>query len=134
MAALFHPRVEAWFSQRFGTPTEPQERGWPAIATGADTLIAAPTGSGKTLAAFLTAIDALVRHPDAATRIIYVSPLKALANDVQKISSSRSPSSVWPVKFVSACAVATRCPPSAPPCSAGRRKFWSPRLSHSTSC
>ncbi|HXR97178.1 MAG TPA: DEAD/DEAH box helicase [Terriglobales bacterium] len=84
MAALFHPRIEAWFSQRFGTPTEPQERGWPAIATGADTLIAAPTGSGKTLAAFLTAIDALVRHPDAATSVIYVSPLKALANDVQK--------------------------------------------------
>lgn len=87
--ARFHPLVEDWFQQRFGTPTEPQAAGWPAIAAGLPTLIAAPTGSGKTLTAFLAALDRLIRRglagalPDA-TDVIYVSPLKALANDVQK--------------------------------------------------
>lgn len=87
--ARFHPLVADWFTQRFGTPTEPQELGWPAIAAGLPTLIAAPTGSGKTLTAFLAAVDRLIRRglegalPDA-TDVIYVSPLKALANDVQK--------------------------------------------------
>ncbi|MEX2430541.1 MAG: DEAD/DEAH box helicase, partial [Dehalococcoidia bacterium] len=88
----FHPIVDAWFTQRFGTPTEAQAQGWPAIAAGRHTLIAAPTGSGKTLAAFLTALDSLVRQaldsageglPDA-TQVVYVSPLKALANDIQR--------------------------------------------------
>jgi len=74
---------------RFGAPTEPQVRGWPEIGAGHDVLISAPTGSGKTLAAFLTAIDGLVRRarlgplPDE-TEIVYVSPLKALSNDVHK--------------------------------------------------
>src|SRR5690348_14980287 len=86
---MLHPVVEAWFGERFGTPTEPQTRGWPAIATGRDTLIAAPTGSGKTLAAFLIAIDGLFRQAAAGTlgdgvQVVYVSPLKALANDVHK--------------------------------------------------
>ena len=58
----FHPVVARWFEQKFGTPTEPQERGWPAIQSGAHTLIAAPTGSGKTLAAFLASLDALFRE------------------------------------------------------------------------
>ncbi|MFP5341118.1 MAG: DEAD/DEAH box helicase, partial [Gammaproteobacteria bacterium] len=83
----FHPAVAAWFSEAFPGPTEAQERAWPCIAAGRHTLVAAPTGSGKTLTAFLAAIDALVRQalasglPDA-TRVLYVSPLKALSNDI----------------------------------------------------
>jgi ATP-dependent helicase Lhr and Lhr-like helicase len=85
----FHPAVAGWFTARFGAPTEPQERAWPSIAAGRNTLIAAPTGSGKTLAAFLAAIDELVRLALAGgladeTRVVYVSPLKALSNDVQR--------------------------------------------------
>ena len=85
----FHPAVEAWFQRTFDAPTEPQLRGWPAIQSSRHTLIAAPTGSGKTLAAFLAAIDDLVRQGlngglDEATKVVYVSPLKALSNDVRK--------------------------------------------------
>src|SRR6476646_1032520 len=86
----FHPAVAAWFSKRFGAATVPQARAWPEIRAGRHTLIAAPTGSGKTLAAFLSAIDDLVRQallngglPDE-TEVVYVSPLKALSNDVEK--------------------------------------------------
>ena len=85
----FHPIIQTWFKNRFQGPTEAQEAGWPAIAQGRHTLIAAPTGSGKTLAAFLTCIDGLVRLgiaeglPDT-TQVVYVSPLKALSNDIQK--------------------------------------------------
>jgi ATP-dependent Lhr-like helicase len=83
----FHPTIERWFSDRFGEPTEPQREGWPRIRQGRHTLIAAPTGTGKTLAAFLSAIDALARKgaalPDE-THVLYVSPLRALSNDVQK--------------------------------------------------
>jgi ATP-dependent Lhr-like helicase len=87
--AYFHPLVQRWFSQRFGTPTEPQERGWASIAAGRSTLIAAPTGSGKTLAAFLWSIDRLIKRAlggelDDRTSVIYVSPLKALGNDIAK--------------------------------------------------
>ncbi len=85
----FHPVVRTWLEQRFGEPTEPQEAGWPAIQQGGHVLIAAPTGSGKTLAAFLSAIDALVRRGlngglENRTRVLYVSPLKALANDIRQ--------------------------------------------------
>ena len=85
----FHPVIQRWFRGRFDAPTEAQAVGWPAIAQGRHTLIAAPTGSGKTLTAFLTCIDQLVRQgmeaelPDA-TQVVYVSPLKALSNDIQK--------------------------------------------------
>src|ERR1700740_960445 len=84
-----HPLVVEWFVQRFATPTEPQELGWPHILAGETTLISAPTGSGKTLAAFLACIDKLVRKALAAnlsdrTEVVYVSPLKALSNDIQK--------------------------------------------------
>ncbi|MEY2408964.1 MAG: ATP-dependent helicase Lhr and Lhr-like helicase [Verrucomicrobiota bacterium] len=85
----FHPIIARWFRDKFGTPTPPQEQGWPAIQSGPHTLIAAPTGSGKTLAAFLCALDALFREgiagelPDE-TRVLYVSPLKALSNDIHK--------------------------------------------------
>src|SRR5215213_5107580 len=86
---LFHPAVSTWFEKRFGSPTEPQVRAWPEIHAGRHTLIAAPTGSGKTLAAFLAAIDALVRQAQAGelrdeTQVVYVSPLKALSNDIRK--------------------------------------------------
>lgn len=95
--AAFHPAVADWFGASFGTPTPAQARAWPAIASGRHALIAAPTGSGKTLAAFLAVIDALVRRglagpgdgdlfghalPDR-TFVVYVSPLKALSNDVR---------------------------------------------------
>ncbi|HEY5425538.1 MAG TPA: DEAD/DEAH box helicase, partial [Candidatus Tumulicola sp.] len=89
MVETFHPLVGRWFAERFGSPTEPQIQGWPLIRAGGDTLISAPTGSGKTLAAFLICLDGLVRRaadgelPDE-TLVVYVSPLKALTNDVRK--------------------------------------------------
>jgi ATP-dependent Lhr-like helicase len=84
-----HPVVRDWFIDRFGSPTEPQALGWPHILRGRSTLISAPTGAGKTLAAFLACIDRLVRAGIEGTltdrtEIVYVSPLKALGNDVQK--------------------------------------------------
>src|SRR5213082_2497250 len=84
-----HPLVAEWFTTKFGTPTEPQELGWPHILAGRTTLISAPTGSGKTLAAFLACIDRLVRKALAGdlqdrTEVLYVSPLKALGNDIHK--------------------------------------------------
>lgn len=85
----FDPAVAGWFQERFEAPTEPQARGWPAIARGEDVLITAPTGSGKTLAAFLFALDRLTREarsgtlPDE-TRVVYVSPLKALSADIRR--------------------------------------------------
>ena len=85
----FHPVVARWFDQTFGSPTEPQACGWPAIQSGRHVLISAPTGSGKTLAAFLASLDILFREgmqaelPDE-TQVVYVSPLKALSNDIRK--------------------------------------------------
>src|SRR5689334_1106260 len=84
-----HPLVREWFVERFATPTEPQEQGWPHILAGHTTLISAPTGSGKTFAAFLACIDRLVRKALAGdlqdrTEVLYISPLKALGNDIQK--------------------------------------------------
>src|ERR1700682_5663897 len=87
----FHPAVRAWFERRFPEgPTPAQVQGWPEIAAGRNTLIAAPTGSGKTLAGFLVCIDALYRaaergeEVEGTTQVVYVSPLKALAVDVQQ--------------------------------------------------
>ena len=87
--AWAHPVTAEWFLRKFGSPTEPQEAGWPKIVAGCATLISAPTGSGKTLAAFLVAIDSLLRQAIdgclmPCTQVVYVSPLKALSNDVQK--------------------------------------------------
>ncbi len=87
--AWAHPLVQEWFTARFSTPTEPQEQGWPHILAGHTTLISAPTGSGKTLAAFLACIDRLVCKALAGelrdrTEVLYISPLKALGNDIQK--------------------------------------------------
>jgi len=88
-STLFHPAVAAWFASRFASPTAAQAQAWPSIQAGRHTLIAAPTGSGKTLAAFLAAIDALLRQGlegrlTDETQVVYVSPLKALSNDIQR--------------------------------------------------
>ncbi|MGH6609910.1 MAG: DEAD/DEAH box helicase, partial [Burkholderiaceae bacterium] len=85
----FHPAVQAWFASAFAAPTGAQVEAWPAIKAGKHALVAAPTGSGKTLAAFMSAIDALVREGverglSDETHVVYVSPLKALSNDIQK--------------------------------------------------
>ncbi|MCI0342980.1 MAG: DEAD/DEAH box helicase, partial [Planctomycetales bacterium] len=85
--APFHPAIRRWFESRFREPTEPQREGWPRIREGRHLLVAAPTGTGKTLAAMLSALDSLLREgpslPDE-TRVLYVSPLRALSHDVQK--------------------------------------------------
>src|SRR5690349_14094380 len=88
------PLGREWIEERFGTPTEPQEQGWPHILAGHSPLISAPTGSGKTLAAFLACIDRLVRKALAGglqerTEVLYISPLKALGNDIQDRKSTR---------------------------------------------
>jgi ATP-dependent helicase Lhr and Lhr-like helicase len=89
LSELFHPAVATWFADRFAAPTPAQAQAWPAIKAGRHALIAAPTGSGKTLAAFLAAIDTLIRQglngdlPDE-TQVVYVSPLKALSNDINR--------------------------------------------------
>src|SRR5215204_3580608 len=83
--APFTPRVAEWFERAFAAPTPAQAQAWPAIATGEHALISAPTGSGKTLAAFLWALDRFVAEPShERTRLVYVSPLKALSYDVEK--------------------------------------------------
>jgi len=85
----FHPVVADWFLSQFENPSEAQCQAWPAIQSGQSTLICAPTGSGKTLAAFLAVIDQLVKQGLASTlpdqcQVLYVSPLKALSNDINK--------------------------------------------------
>ncbi len=84
----FHPAVEQWFAEAFGAPTPPQAHGWPPIARGESTLVFAPTGSGKTLAAFLSCLDRVMFSPvpvkDARCRVLYVSPIKALAVDIER--------------------------------------------------
>jgi ATP-dependent Lhr-like helicase len=85
----FHPAVRTWFERKFKAPTDAQRDGWPHILAGRDTLISAPTGSGKTLAAFLVSIDRLIRKAEAGeleerVEVVYVSPLKALSNDIQR--------------------------------------------------
>src|ERR1035441_10423834 len=92
--ACFHPVTAAWFQAVFDAPTAPQRMGWPAIARGESALILAPTGTGRTLAAFLWCLDRLMLQPlpeghVQGCRIVYVSPLKALAVDVKR--NLRSP-------------------------------------------
>src|SRR5689334_19315959 len=86
---IFHPVIEEWFRRSFTAATEAQTLAWTELAAGNDVLVSAPTGSGKTLAAFLTCIDRLVRQAldgtlEDRTEVVYVSPLKALSNDIQK--------------------------------------------------
>jgi ATP-dependent helicase Lhr and Lhr-like helicase len=85
----FHPAVAAWFTRTFDAPTQAQAEAWAAIQAGRDVLVAAPTGSGKTLAAFLAVIEQLIREGAAGvlpdeTRVLYISPLKALSNDIHR--------------------------------------------------
>ena len=89
MLARLHPLVRRWFKETFGKPSDPQREGWPAIASGAHTLILAPTGTGKTLAAFLWELNELIvrgaKDPlSNAVQLLYISPLKALNNDIQR--------------------------------------------------
>lgn len=113
----FHPLIREWFLGRFSAPTEPQRLGWPQIATGKHTLIAAPTGSGKTLTAFLAAIDRLLHEAVQGTltdeiRVIYVSPLRALSNDMHRNLE---------VPLAEITALAQVEFPAAPPIRAGLR-------------
>ena len=84
--APFHPLIREWFAARLGEPTDAQRRAWPAIAAGAHVLVTAPTGSGKTLTAFLWALHRFLSGDweTGGTRVLYVSPLKALNNDIQR--------------------------------------------------
>src|SRR5579859_1609078 len=85
--APFHPIVQRWFEETLGPPSAPQKQGWPAIASGAHTLVLAPTGSGKTLAAFLWGLNRLIEERLSGateTRLLYLSPLKALNYDVER--------------------------------------------------
>ena len=88
MLDQFSPATRSWFEASFAEPTEAQREGWPAIAAGRHTLIHAPTGSGKTLAAFLWTIDQLLNEPvpppQERCRVLYISPLKALAYDIER--------------------------------------------------
>ena len=148
MIDRFHPLVREWFASRYGEPTEPQVCGWPAIAAGNDVLISAPTGSGKTLAAFSICLDDLVRRAAANelpdhTLVVYVSPLKALTNDVRKnlelplaelLARSRESKAWRSRRSAPRCAPATRRRPNARACCASRRTCWSRRPSRSSSC
>ena len=90
--APFSPAVREWFAATFEAPTQAQSEGWAAISQGRHTLIHAPTGSGKTLAAFLWTLDRLSRHPpprdpkNTTVRVLYISPLKALAYDIERLA------------------------------------------------
>jgi len=133
----FHPAVAAWFARTFDAPTPAQSEAWPAIRSGRNVLVAAPTGSGKTFAAFLAAIDQLVKEglesalPDE-TRVVYVSPLKALSNDIHRNLRRRSresppssrPSACRTCRSDRRCARAIRRRASAPACGAPRRISW----------
>jgi Lhr-like helicase len=126
--ATFNPATRAWFEATFQTPTRAQELDWPAIAAGDSVLVLAPTGSGKTLAAFLAAIDHLMFSPapkKPATRIVYISPLKALAVDVER--NLREPLA-WGFRFVSR---PSRSAPGIRPRASGRGISASPPTSSS---
>jgi ATP-dependent helicase YprA (DUF1998 family) len=136
--SAFHPAVSGWLRSRFGQPTEAQRRAWPVTAQRRHALIAAPTGSGKTLAAFLSAINRLVVDAlahgrlDDAVQVLYVSPLKALSNDIRKnlqepLEGTANGCWRWACTTPASaprCAPATRRRPSASACGASHHTFW----------
>ena len=116
----FHPIIAEWFYRQIGQPTNVQVQAWPAIQSGADVLIAAPTGSGKTFAAFLSCIDhlfkqALARELDDHTQVLYVSPLKALSNDIQKNLQQ-------PLAEIGNAAIVCRALDAGTPCAGAHRR------------
>ena len=115
--AGFAPAVREWFRASFPAPTAAQRQGWPPILAGTSTLLLAPTGSGKTLAAFLAAIDRLMFSPEPAKkercRVLYVSPLKALAVDVERNLRA-------PIAGIAATAERRACPTASPPSPSAR--------------
>ena len=146
LSNIFCPAVASWFAGHFATPTPAQLQAWPAIRADRHMLIAAPTGSGKTLAAFLAAIDGLVRQALEARcgrdQVVYVSPLKALSNDIQRnlevplagIRESSARAGCRTSRSAPGCAPAIRPPANASACAGGRRILSSRRRSHFTSC
>ena len=143
----FHPLTAEWFRGRFAAATAPQREAWPAIRAGRDVLVSAPTGSGKTLAAFLICLDRLVASGlagrlDDRVEVVYVSPLKALSNDIgrnletplaelEQLAFERG---CPPPASGPRCAPATLPPGSASGWCAGRRTFSSPRRSRCSFC
>ena len=139
MLARLHPVVRRWFKETFGKPSDPQREGWPAIASGAHTLILAPTGTGKTLAAFLWELNELIvrgtKEPlSNAVHLLYISPLKATFREIWR---GRSPNFVSDLRqkerssprFASRFERVTRRPRRARECFESLRTFLSPRLS-----
>ena len=116
--SVFTAETRTWFEQTFDGPTPAQELGWPKIASGAHTLIQAPTGSGKTLAAFLFGLDRLIKEPGEGTRLVYVSPLKALNYDIER--NLRGPLAGLRRTSRSRSGRATRRRRSAPRCCGSR--------------
>jgi Lhr-like helicase len=146
---MFHSVVQTWLGRKFGTPTPAQAAAWPLIASGKDVLVTAPTGSGKTLAAFLWALDRLVGEAIAAggplpdrTSVLYISPLKALSNDIRRnleepLAEIRVLATElgYPApRFEPPSAPATRPRASAARRRGGRRTSSSPRQSRCSSC
>ena len=132
--SLFGPHTAQWFESCVGQPTRVQAEGWPAIARGETALIAAPTGTGKTLTAFLWFIDRLTGLAargalEEKTYVLYISPLKALGNDIEAnlrrplagIAARMAQSGLAPRKSAWPCATGIRRPPNAAPCCATRR-------------
>ena len=132
--ASFTRQVRDWFGRSFAEPTPAQAQAWPAIASGDNVLLSAPTGSGKTLAAFLWGLDRLVAEPlegeEKRTRLVYVSPLKALSYDVER--NLRAPLKGIGGEFTWPSAPVTRPSASASRCCASRPTCSSPRPSRST--
>ena len=147
----FHPAVRNWFARRFGSPSRAQELGWPTIAEaqnppGHDVLLCAPTGSGKTLAAFMWAINRLVCDASAGAlpdqvSVLYVSPLKALANDIRLnleepldgVRAVAAELGIDPAPIRAGFAPAIRPRASARRCCGVLRISWSPRQNRSSS-
>lgn len=136
---LFHPAVRTWFRRYFATVTDAQARAWPLIQAGQSLLLAAPTGSGKTLSAFLAVLDELFRQGlehqgalPAQTQVVYVSPLKALSNDIrlnlqaplEGISQALAEQGLDAPRITTAVRTGDTPQRNAPPCASWHRTSW----------